>query len=57
VSSVLSNADELLYMLFYYCLLEACLFSERQEVDLGGRGVGKILGGVEGRDIVIRIYY
>lgn len=38
-------------------LLETCYFptSERKGVDLEGRGGGKNLGGVEGRETIIKI--
>jgi hypothetical protein len=49
----------LIRLYFYYYLLEASLFSnERQKVvDLDRRESGEELGGVEGVETVIRIYY
>ena len=40
-------------------LLEACSFlmRDRKGVDLDGRDGGEELGGVEGEETVIRIYY
>lgn len=37
------------FMLFYYCVLDVCLYSnesERKGVDLCGWGVGEDLGGI-----------
>lgn len=45
---------------FYYLFIFRCLFSnereKRKNVDLGGQGVGKGLGGVGGKETIIRLY-
>lgn len=46
------------YILFCYYLLEVCsLIRGREGVDPDGRGGGKELGGAEGGETIIRIYY
>ena len=47
----------LLYLLVLF--LEVCYFlmKDRKGVDLDGRGGGEELGGVEGGEIIIKIYY
>jgi hypothetical protein len=44
---------------YYYYLLEVCAFlmRDRKGVDPSRSGDGKELGGVEGLDIIIGIYY
>ena len=63
---VLSSPDAIVFVssvciltLFYYCHLEACLFSNKRQKDIGFRWKGKweVLSGAEGRNTVIRIYY
>lgn len=46
-------------VIIYYYPIDTCLFAnERKKGDRSGwRGGGKELGGVEGEDIVIRMYY
>jgi hypothetical protein len=45
--------------MFCCCFLKVCSFliRDRKGADLGGRGGGKKLGGREGGETVIRIYY
>lgn len=62
---ILSNSTGVFVycILLYYCSLEACLFSNERQKGSGPRQKGtcvlgvEVLGGVEGWDFVIRIYY
>ena len=47
------------FVMFYYYPLEACFFEVRYRKGMGedGLGGGEELGGVEGGETVIRIYY
>lgn len=56
---VLFRCVNFCFILFYYSnLLEASLFllTDRERVDLDGEEDGEEMGGVKGREIVIRIY-